>query len=195
MADGVFALVAPAPGAYRVRIGPARVTPPLTLATAGTVAEHEYAVGPLQQGVRGAALDEALRSGRPLLRCEVDVEAASVPDTIRAEYPAQLRSERVRGSVVAQFVIDTAGRWDRTTFRDWRTRDTDEAFVASVRWALDGGRFRPAVVAGRRVPALVAVPFTFAFSGGPEPTSYKVERCGPIEAGLPPEPVPATGGR
>ncbi|GJG86073.1 hypothetical protein tb265_12540 [Gemmatimonadetes bacterium T265] len=44
--DGVFALAAPTPGTYRVRLGESHVGPPLTLVTADAEDQHEYVVGP-----------------------------------------------------------------------------------------------------------------------------------------------------
>ena len=191
--DGVFVLMAPAPGTYRVRIGDAHVGPALTLASAEAVDEHEYLIRPTAPApdssayhvLHGVELEAALRSGRPLLECEVDKKAAVVPGSLQALYPSDLRYSRGAGSLITQFVIDTTGRLEPPTLRVWRTRDTDEAFVTSARTALVHARYLPALADGRRVRQLATIPMTFTMTGGPAPVTLKTTRCGPIGDDLP----------
>ncbi len=64
---------------------------------------------------------------------------------------------------IAQFVVDTSGRVDMSTFRT--VRATDELFVRSVRRALSEWRFRPAEAGGRRVRQLVEMPLVCRMKG------------------------------
>lgn len=74
-------------------------------------------------------------------------------------YPSVLQSANVNGEVLAQFVVDTTGHVDMSTFRALRA--TDELFVQSVRRALAKWQFLPAEVGGTKVRQLVQMPLTF----------------------------------
>jgi protein TonB len=90
-----------------------------------------------------------------------EVEKAVVPlsGNPKPEYPSMLQSARVDGEVLAQFVVDTTGRVDMSTFR--AIQATDELFVQSVRRTLAKWKFLPAEVGGVRVRQLVQMPLTF----------------------------------
>ncbi len=90
-----------------------------------------------------------------------EVEKAVVPlsGNPRPAYPSMLRSAHVDGGVLAQFVVDTTGRVDMSTFR--AIQSTNELFVQSVRRALAEWKFRPAEVGGVKVRQLVQMPLTF----------------------------------
>ena len=78
------------------------------------------------------------------------------------QYPEMLRAAGLEGQVLAQFVVDTLGRADVTTFRALRS---DHAlFTTAVRAALGRMRFLPAQVGGRNVAQLVHQPFQFSVS-------------------------------
>ena len=74
-------------------------------------------------------------------------------------YPDELRRNGVRGNVVAQFVVDTSGRADLSTFRN--NPGAEPAFVRAVRDALPAMEFYPAKIDGRAVRQLVFMPFSF----------------------------------
>ena len=65
----------------------------------------------------------------------------------------------VEGTVLAQFVVDTTGRADVSTFT--ALRSDNALFTSAVRAALGRMRFLPAEVGGRKVPQLVQQPFQF----------------------------------
>jgi protein TonB len=90
-----------------------------------------------------------------------EVEKAVVPlsGNPRPAYPSMLQSAHVDGEVLAQFVVDTTGRVDMSTFR--AIQSTNELFVQSVRRALADWKFRPAEVGGTKVRQLVQMPLTF----------------------------------
>ena len=75
------------------------------------------------------------------------------------EYPPALRAAGTSGVVVAEFVVDTAGRPEAEYFG--AVSSTDPLFTAAVRGALGSLRFRPAVRRGRPVRQVVRLPFEF----------------------------------
>ncbi|HEX6536473.1 MAG TPA: M56 family metallopeptidase [Gemmatimonadaceae bacterium] len=74
-------------------------------------------------------------------------------------YPSMLESSHVEGEVLAQFVVDTAGRAEMNTFKVLRS--TNELFTMSVKDVLPRTRFYAAEVHGRKVRQLVQMPFVF----------------------------------
>ena len=188
--DGVFTIMAPAPGIYRVRLGDGHVGPAVTLATTDATDAHEYVIAPVPRVVndtsmyhvlRGAELENVLRSGRPLLACQVEKEAATVPGSIFANYPTELRSRGASGSTIAQFVVDTLGRAEMSTLRIWRTAETDSAFVVAARAALARGRFYPASAGGHLVRQLVKLPMNFYWGNGRhDQKELRAAGCAPI---------------
>ncbi|MGH7627590.1 MAG: energy transducer TonB, partial [Gemmatimonadaceae bacterium] len=74
-------------------------------------------------------------------------------------YPSMLESARVAGEVMAQFVVDTTGRVDMSTFKVLKT--TNDLFTSSVKNALSRSRFYPAETGGRKVKQVVQQPFIF----------------------------------
>ena len=60
---------------------------------------------------------------------------------------------------MAQFVVDTTGRVEMSTFKVLRT--THDLFAAAVRQALPTMRFIAAEVGGRKVKQLVQQPYVF----------------------------------
>lgn len=77
-------------------------------------------------------------------------------------YPAMLQSRGVDGELLIQFVIDTTGRADMSTFRVLRS--TDPLFTTAVLEVLPRYRFQPAERDGCKVRMYVQIPFTFQIS-------------------------------
>jgi TonB family protein len=95
---------------------------------------------------------------------EFQVEQAVTPRPGNAapRYPDLLRSANVEGEVLAQFVVDTAGRVDMNTFKILKS--SHDLFTAAVRGALPSMQFFAAQVGGRKVKQLVQMPFQFSLS-------------------------------
>jgi len=68
----------------------------------------------------------------------------------------------VEGEVLAQFVVDTTGRADMSTFKVLKS--SHELFTQSVRNVLPQMRFYAAEIGGRKVKQMVQQPFTFALT-------------------------------
>jgi protein TonB len=92
---------------------------------------------------------------------EFQVEKQVTPDPRNAppRYPDMLRSANVEGEVLAQFVVDTTGRADMSTFKILKS--THDLFTNAVRAALPNMKFFPAEVGGKHVKQLVQMPFQF----------------------------------
>jgi periplasmic protein TonB len=96
---------------------------------------------------------------QPYFDFQVEKQAGEVPGTPSPKYPEVLRSAGVDGQVLAQFVIDTSGRAEPSTFKV--IQSTNDAFTNSVKEALPKMRFYPAEVGGHKVKELVQLPFAF----------------------------------
>lgn len=93
---------------------------------------------------------------------EFQVEKTVLPSPTNPTppYPKLLRSAGVEGTVLAQFIVDTSGRADMSTFKVLES--SHELFTQAVREALPGYRFFPAEIGGKKVRQVVQQPFTFA---------------------------------
>jgi protein TonB len=90
---------------------------------------------------------------------QVDQPAVPLKGQPTPTYPDELRTAGMPGRVLAQFIVDTTGRADSTTFRVLRTSHV--LFTAAVRRAVLAMRFTPAELDGRKVPQLVQQMFDF----------------------------------
>jgi protein TonB len=70
-----------------------------------------------------------------------------------------LRSAHLEGTVLAQFVVDTTGLVELSTFKVLSS--THELFTAAVKDALPAMRFTPAEAGGMKVRQLVQTSFPF----------------------------------
>jgi protein TonB len=75
-------------------------------------------------------------------------------------YPEVLRRAGIEGRVLAQYVVDTAGRAEPASFT--ALESSHELFTQAVRNSLPGLRFAPASVGKRKVRMLVQQTFAFA---------------------------------
>ena len=74
-------------------------------------------------------------------------------------YPESMLKRRIEGSVIVQYVVDTLGNADTTSFRVIQATHAD--FARAVKTTLPSMRFKPAIMANRLVPQLVQQPFAF----------------------------------
>jgi TonB family protein len=92
----------------------------------------------------------------------VDSIATPIEGSIRTTYPETLFRAGVSGSATVRFIVDTAGRVEMPTLEVTATHDL---FAEAVRAALSEARFTAALLGGRRVRQVVALPFRFAPPG------------------------------
>jgi TonB family protein len=105
---------------------------------------------------------QRVSSSQTFIDFQVEQEAQLLPNGPSPRYPDSLRAANVQGEVVAQFVVDTTGRADTTTFKV--LNGAHPMFAASVRSALPQMKFTPAQVGGRKVKQLMEMPFQFSLS-------------------------------
>ncbi len=113
--------------------------------------------GGVASGVAGGVAP--VNTDQPFFDFQVEKPAASAPGSPGPRYPDILRSGGVEGEVLAQFVVDTTGRVEVSSFRVLRS--THALFEQAVRSSLPNMRFLPAEIGGRRVKQLVQQPFVF----------------------------------
>lgn len=113
----------------------------------------------------------ATRSDSIYLSSQVDNPAAFDSRSGAPMYPDSLRNAGVEGTVTAQFVVDTTGRVDLTSFV--LLESTHGRFTQSVREALPRMLFRPAQLHGQKIKQLVQLPFVFKLepAGGANSTA------------------------
>lgn len=119
---------------------------------AGGIAKGDASIktAPIQQG------------DQPYFDFQVEKPVVMAPGASGPAYPEMLRSAGIEGTVLAQFVVDTTGRADMSTFKVLRS--DNDLFSNAVKTALGRMRFLPAEVGGRKVKQLVQQPFQFSLN-------------------------------
>ena len=90
---------------------------------------------------------------------QVSKPVASAPGSKAPRYPVELKSNGVEGEVLAQFVVDTFGVAELTSFR--LLKSSHSLFADAVQAVLPETRFTSAEVDGHKVRQLVQQPFVF----------------------------------
>jgi TonB family protein len=110
--------------------------------------------------ISAAQLADLVTSLKVYTADQVDTPARADSSTpARPLYPDSFYKEHVPGRVLAEFVVDTAGRPEPETVGI--VSSTDPLFAASVVRALSDARFVPAQLGGHPVRQIVQQPFTF----------------------------------
>lgn len=107
----------------------------------------------------GASTSVASALDGVFLLSEVEKPVAVLPGTAGPTYPETLRAAGIEGQVMAQFVVDSAGRVVLSSFTVLDRQHP--LFTAAVRSALSRMRFLPAEARGARVAQLVQQSFQF----------------------------------
>jgi TonB family protein len=129
-----------------------------TVASAAPVA----AQAPTRQVADTVGKPKPTVAKQPYFEFQVEKPVRLAAGSANPIYPAELKSASVSGVVLAQFVVDTLGRAEVSTFKVLKS---DHAlFTEAVKNALPDLRFIPAEVGGRKVKQLVQQPFTFGTS-------------------------------
>lgn len=90
---------------------------------------------------------------------EVDTAVVRSANSAAPAYPLSLLTARITGSVSAQYVVDTTGFADTSSFTVIKA--THPGFVAAVKEALPYMRFQPAKIGAMKVRQLVEQQFSF----------------------------------
>ena len=148
---GVFYLDAPKAGTYRLAF----------VLKTKTMLSEALTIG--STGVqREFVLD--VREEEPVYwEFQVERSVRPLPNQPGPHYPEWMRNSGIEGQVLAQFVVDTLGRADMSTFKALRSTGAD--FTYAVRTALPRMAFEPAALGNRKVKQVVQMPFVFSLSG------------------------------
>jgi protein TonB len=115
--------------------------------------------GGTSKGVVGGT---AQPTDQPYFEFQVEKPVVAAGGNPQPNYPDMLKSAQVEGEVLAQFVVDTTGRAEMSTFKILKT--SNDLFSVSVKNVLPRMRFIPAEAAGRKVKQVVQLPFSFALA-------------------------------
>ena len=153
--DGVFLLVAPAPGRYRVRLGDSHLSAPLTLATADAEDQHEYALGAELTAPAPAHTAPPGDADRVYEEKEVTTRARMLAGGRGPEITPSMAARMSRGGSGATFhaavecVVDVLGACEPATVRVVSMNDAE--YGSHIRDFVAGARFSPARVGDRTV--------------------------------------------
>ena len=103
-----------------------------------------------------------VNTDQPYFEFQVEKQVSQIQGPGAMRYPDMLKSANIEGEVLAQFVVDTTGRYEGGSFKV--IKSSHDLFTAAVRNALPNMRFYPAEVGGRKVKQLVQQPFTFTLT-------------------------------
>jgi protein TonB len=98
-------------------------------------------------------------SGEPLFAAQVEKPTTLRNGNPSPKYPSLLESSRVEGIVLVEFVVDTLGVIDMSTFKVLDA--TNDLFAESTRASLAKWHFYPAEAGGRKVKQIVQLPLRF----------------------------------
>ena len=101
-----------------------------------------------------------VNTDQPYFEFQVEKPVLAKENNPTPRYPSMLESAHVEGEVLVQFVVDTVGRADMSTFKVLKS--SNDLFTASVKNVLPNMRFYAAETGGRKVKQVVQMPFTFS---------------------------------
>lgn len=136
-----------------------RELPPIDSSTGRIPAESLFTSGLPGTERHGAGSSTGSDSGEPMFASQVDKPVMARDGNPIPGYPSLLESSRVEGSVLVQFVVDTLGRADMSSFKVLES--SNQLFAQSLERTLPKWRFHPAESGGRKVKQIVQLPLRF----------------------------------
>jgi protein TonB len=158
---------APPPKGFQVLTAPIKipdVLPDIDLSKKVTNEEDftgKGVAGGIAKGVVGGT-PQPVNDNQTYFEFQVEKQVSPMPGNPAPRYPDMLRSANVEGEVLAQFVVDTTGRADMSSFKVLKS--THDLFTNAVKSSLPNMKFYPAEVGGKRVKQLVQMPFQFSLT-------------------------------
>jgi len=158
---------APPPKGFQVLTAPIKipdVLPDIDLSKKVTNEEDftgKGVAGGVAKGVVGGT-PQPVNDNQTYFEFQVEKQVSPYPGNAGPRYPDMLRSANVEGEVLAQFVVDTTGRADMSTFKVLKS--THDLFTNAVKATLPNMKFYPAEVGGKKVKQLVQMPFQFSLT-------------------------------
>jgi len=116
--------------------------------------------GGVAKGVVGGT--GPVNTDQPYFEFQVEKQVQTAAGSPPPRYPDMLRSANIEGEVLAQFIVDTTGRYETGSFKV--IKSSHDLFTTAVRNALPNMKFYPAEIGGRKVKQLVQQPFTFGLA-------------------------------
>ena len=170
---GAFYLDVPRPGTYRLAF------------TVGSVRLLSNPIVVKDDNAQREFLIDT-QPDRPYFEFQVEQQIAARPDQEAPRYPDALRNAGIQGEVLVQFVVDTLGSAEMSTFKVLRSTHPD--FTYAVRSAVASMRFYPAEIGHRKVRQLAQMPFHFCLNGGarprPVPDTSRYRWIEPVRPGV-----------
>lgn len=121
------------------------------------ISDSEFGHGVMSTLPSGSG--DATHGSTPFSATDVERQVSPIGTAPTPAYPEALRSSGIRGSVTAEFVVDTVGRVEPGSFH--ALSSDNDLFTDAVRTAVLRTRFHPAEAGGRRVRQLVQESFSF----------------------------------
>jgi TonB family protein len=119
--------------------------------------------GPARHAITGTAPPRRpMRDSATYYEYQVEQTVQPYPDNKPPVYPSLLRSAKVEGTVLVQFVLDTTGYANMATLKI--VKSSHDLFASAVKEALPTMRFHPALVGGHPVKQFVQMPFEFSLN-------------------------------
>src|SRR3982750_1933627 len=156
---------APPPKGFQVLTPPVKVPdvlPDIDLSKKVTDEADFSGKGVAGGSAKGVVGGTPVNSDQPYFEFQGEKQVQQIPGSGNLRYPDMLRSANVEGEVLAQFVVDTTGKYEAGSFKVLKS--SHEQFTQAVKNALPSMKFYPAEVGGRKVKQLVQQPFTSSLS-------------------------------
>ncbi len=169
----------------RVRAGSLVLIAAAAIVAACAVHPPDRITAPEQSPARRAEM--AANSNQTYFSYQVDRQAA-LKEGGEVHYPDLLRAAKVTGEVVAQFVVDTDGRADMSTFKVLKS--SHDLFTKAVRQSVATGLYTPADIQGHPVKQVLQQPFVFRLSDVPEAKALPARPASSAPARATPTPAP-----
>ncbi len=100
-----------------------------------------------------------VNTDQPYFEFQVEKQVSTVPGQAGPRFPEMLKSANIEGEVLAQFVVDTSGKAEMSTFKVLKA--SNDLFASSLKSTLPQWRFYPAEAGGHKVKQIVQLPLKF----------------------------------
>ncbi len=152
----------PPPKGFQVLTAPINIPdkiPDIDLSKAVTDEKDFSGKGVAGGKANGVVGGPAVVGDQPYFEFQVEKPALQKEGNQNPKYPSTLESSRIEGEVLAQFVVDTTGRAEMSTFKILQA--SNDLFAASLKSVLPSWKFYPAEAGGRKVKQIVQLPLKF----------------------------------
>ena len=151
----------PPPKGFQVLTAPINIPdkiPDVDLSKAVTD-EKDFSGKGVAGGKANGVVGGVAQTDQPYFEFQVEKPALPREGNPNPKYPSMLESSRVEGEVLAQFVVDTMGKADMSTYKVLQA--SNDLFASSLKATLPQWRFYPAEAGGHKVKQIVQLPLKF----------------------------------